>query len=83
MKSISADTLRVNIFSELVNLDSDKLNQIYNYVKSLTAKDDTDSRILKELLESSANYALQAHKRGEFYTTQEVMEELDKEMGWT
>lgn len=33
MKSISADTLRVNIFSELVNLDSDKLNQIYNYVK--------------------------------------------------
>lgn len=82
MNAVSGDTLRVNIFKELVNLDSEKLNQVYKYIKNLTSKEDLDITSLQDLLDASADYALQAHKKGEFHSTQEVMEKLGKDMGW-
>lgn len=82
MNAISGDTLRVNIFKELVNLDSEKLNKVYNYIKKLTSKDESEIAILQDLLDTSADYALKAHSKGEFHTTQEVMDKLGKDMGW-
>lgn len=82
MNAVSGDTLRVNIFKELVNLDSEKLSQVYSYIKKLTSKDDSDISILQNLLDASADYALKAHNKGEFHSTQEVMDKLGKDMGW-
>lgn len=82
MNTISSDTLRVDIFKELINLDSEKLTQVYKYIKKIASKKETDTALLQELLDASAEYALQAHKRGEFHTTQEVMDKLGKDMGW-
>mgnify|MGYP005842773943 CR=1 FL=1 len=82
MNTANGDTLRVNIFKELVNLDSEKLNQVYKYIKSLTSKEESDVSVLQNLLDASADYALKAHKRGEIHSTQEVMDKLGKDMGW-
>ena len=82
MNTFSVDTLRVDIFKELINLDQEKLSEVYKYVKELTSKGNSETLILKEMLDASADYAVKAHKHGEFHSTEEVMERLGKEMGW-
>lgn len=82
MNTVNGDTLRINIFKELMSLDSEKLNQVYEYIKNLTTKNETDITVLQNLLDASADYALQAHKRGEFHSTSEAMDKLGKDMGW-
>ena len=82
MNTFSVDTLRVDIFKELINLDQEKLSEVYKYVKELASKGNSETLILKEMLDASADYAFKAHKRGEFHSTEEVMERLGKEMGW-
>ena len=81
MNTFSVDTLRVDIFKELINLDQEKLSEVYKYVKELASKGNSETLILKEMLDASADYAVKAHKRGEFHSTEEVMERLGKEMG--
>lgn len=61
MNTLSVDTLRVDIFKELINLETP---------------------LLQEILDASADYAIKAHKRGEFHSTGEIMDKLGKEMGW-
>ena len=36
--------------------------------------------ILREILEYSTDYALEAYKRGEYYTTDEVIGEVERKM---
>ena len=63
-------------------MDQEKLSEVYKYVQELTSKGNSETLILKEMLDASADYAVKAHKRGEFHSTEEVMERLRKEMGW-
>ena len=80
--NVSGDTLRVNILRELMTLDREKLNLVYSYIKKLTHKEESDSPVLQDLLDTSAKYALQAHKKGDFRSTQDVMDKVGKDMGW-
>lgn len=74
--------MRVDIFKELINLDQEKLSEVYKYVKELASNRNSETHILKEILDASADYAVKAHKRGDFHFTEEVMDCLGKEMGW-
>lgn len=80
MNTFSVDTLRVDIFKELINLDQEKLSEVYKYVKELASRGNSETLILKEMLDASADYAVKAHKRGEFHSTEEVMDRVGKEM---
>ena len=82
MNTLSVDTLRVDIFKELINLDQEKLSEVYKYVKNLASKGTPEVPLLQDILDKSANYAVKAHERGDFRSTQEVMDNLGKEMGW-
>ena len=50
MNTFSVDTLRVDIFKELINLDQEKLSEVYKYVKELASKGNSETLILKEML---------------------------------
>lgn len=76
---MSIDTLRVNIFKELVNLDHEKLVDVYKYVKELASKENSETLVLQKILDISADYAVKAHKQGNFRPTQEVMNYIGKE----
>ena len=66
-----------------MNLDRNNLQKLYAYMLTLVKKDDvTDEVLLEELLESSAEYALKAHERGELYSTEEVKNYIEKQLGW-
>ena len=49
MNTFSVDTLRVDIFKELINLDQEKLSEVYKYVKELASKGNSETLILKEM----------------------------------
>lgn len=76
------DTLRNYIFKELVNMDRDKLVDVYRYVRVVTAKEEMGKADLGKLLDAAADYAVEAHKKGTSHSTQEVLDRLGKEMGW-
>lgn len=83
MNIMNVDTLRVDIFKKLLNLDQEKLSEVYKFVKELASKRDSETLILKEILDASADYAVKAHKRGDFRSTEEVMDRLGKENGYS
>lgn len=80
MNIMNVDTLRIDIFKELLNLDQEKLSEVYKFVKELASKRDSETLILKEILDASADYAVKAHKCGDFHSTEEVMDRLGKEI---
>lgn len=49
MGTLSIDTLRVDIFKELVNLDHEKLVDVYKYVKELASKGNSETLTLKNI----------------------------------
>ena len=52
------DILRNDIFKELVNMDRDKLVDVYRYVKAVAAREEMDSEELGMLLDAAADYAV-------------------------
>ena len=76
------DILRNNIFKELVNMDRDKLVDVYRYVKAVAAKEEVDSEELGKLLDAAADYAVKAHQQGDSHSTQEALDRIGKDMGW-
>lgn len=82
MNTLGIDTLRADIFKELINLDQEKLSEVYKYVKNLASKGTPEVQLLQDILDKSANYAVKAYERGDFRSTKEVMDNLKKEMGW-
>ena len=64
MHTLSVDTLRVDIFKELINWDQEKLSEVYEYVKNLASKENSETSLVQELLDTSVDYAIKAHKTG-------------------
>ena len=64
LHTLSVDTLRVDIFKELINWDQEKLSEVYEYVKNLASKENSVTSLLQELLDTSVDYAINAHKTG-------------------
>ena len=70
---MNLDSMRVNIFKELMTLDKNNLQKLYAYILTLTKRKETaEVTLLEEMLDANAEYALKAHERGDDYTTEDV-----------
>lgn len=83
---INSDTLRVDIFKELMSLQDDKLREVHRFVKSLVDVRETKDKeyvMPEDLLQKVAEYTMKTIENGgPFYTTDEVDEYINKRMGW-
>ena len=71
METMNLDSMRGDIFKELMTLD--KNNLLYAYILTLTKRKETvEVTLLEEMLDANAEYALKAHERGDVYTTEDV-----------
>ena len=78
---MNLDSMRVNIFKELMTLD--KNNLLYAYILTLTKRKETvEVTLLEEMLDANAEYALKAHERGDVYTTEDVRNYIEEQLGW-
>lgn len=84
MSTMTTDTLKMNIFQEVMNLDSkEKLQKAYDYISSLSQKKEKEYTMPLDLLESVSAYTSKiAKEKGTLYTTSEVFDRIDQEMGW-
>lgn len=73
MNTLGIDALRADIFKELMKLDKEKLSEVYKFVKKLALKEASEVRLLQDILDKSADYAVKAYERGDFRSTQDVM----------
>ena len=66
-----------------MNLDKNDLQKLYSYLLTLVRKKDVEKKaLLNDLLVSGAEYALEAHKKDEVYTTEEVRSYIEEQLGW-
>ena len=73
--------MRGDIFKELMTLD--KNNLLYAYILTLTKRKETvEVTLLEEMLDANAEYALKAHERGDVYTTEDVRNYIEEQLGW-
>lgn len=83
---INSDTLRVDIFKEVMSLQDDKLREVHRFVKSLVDVRETKDKeyvMPEDLLQKVAEYTMKTIENGgPFYTTDEVDEYINKRMGW-
>ena len=78
---MNLDSMRGNIFKELMTLD--KNNLLYAYILTLTKRKETvEVTLLEEMLDANAEYALKAHERGDVYTTEDVRNYIEEQLGW-
>lgn len=78
---MNLDSMRGDIFKELMTLD--KNNLLYAYILTLTKRKETvEGTLLEEMLDANAEYALKAHERGDVYTTEDVRNYIEEQLGW-
>ena len=78
---MNLDSMRGDIFKELMTLD--KNNLLYAYILTLTkTKETVEVTLLEEMLDANAEYALKAHERGDVYTTEDVRNYIEEQLGW-
>ena len=83
METMNLDSMRGNIFKELMTLDKNNLQKLYAYILTLTKKKETaEVTLLEEMLDANAEYALKAHERGDVYTTEDVRNYIEEQLGW-
>ena len=81
METMNLDSMRGDIFKELMTLD--KNNLLYAYILTLTKRKETvEVTLLEEMLDANAEYALKAHERGDVYTTEDVRNYIEEPLGW-
>ena len=81
MDTMNLDSMRGDIFKELMTLD--KNNLLYAYILTLTKRKETvEVTLLEEMLDANAEYALKAHERGDVYTTEDVRNYIEEQLGW-
>ena len=78
---MNLDSMRGDIFKELMTLD--KNNLLYAYILTLTKRKETvEVTLLEEMLDANDEYALKAHERGDVYTTEDVRNYIEEQLGW-
>ena len=66
---------------ETMNLDSMRGDGAY--ILTLTKRKETvEVTLLEEMLDANAEYALKAHERGDVYTTEDVRNYIEEQLGW-
>lgn len=83
---INSDTLRVDMFKEVMGLQDDKLREGHRFVKSLVDIRETKDKeyvMPDDLLQKVAEYTMKnIENEGPYYTTDEVDEYINRKMGW-
>ena len=80
---MNLDSMRADIFKELMTLDKNNLQKLYAYILTLTKRKETvEVTLLEEMLDATAEYALKAHERGDVYTTEDVRNYIEEQLGW-
>ena len=76
MRTAYRDSLRLQVLQEVMDLSDEQLIKLHTALAAISEKDDA---VLYNLLHSSAD-ELQEDKST--YSTENVMRDIDKEMGW-
>ena len=86
MRTATSDALKVDIFRKITMLDNEEqLRQVYDYLSSLLLeRQEVKEYVIPiDLLESAIEYTNKViEKGGPFYTTSEVFDSIDRELGW-
>ena len=83
METMNLDSMRGDIFKELMTLDKNNLQKLYAYILTLTKrKEAVEVTLLEALLDANAEYALKAPERGDVYTTEDVRNYIEEQLGW-
>ena len=86
MRTATSDALKVDIFRKITLLDNEEqLRQVYDYLSSLLLeRQEVKEYVMPiDLLESAIEYTNKViEKGGPFYTTSEVFDSIDRELGW-
>lgn len=86
MRTATSDALKVDIFRKITMLDNEEqLQQVYDYLSSLLLeRQEVKEYVMPiDLLESAIEYTNKViEKGGPFYTTSEVFDSIDRELGW-
>lgn len=87
METTNLDSLRINIFKDLMALDRENLAEICAFIASLKRKTMAGNREIEYeipdyFLEAIVTEAEKQIERGEVYSTEEVMQLVEQEMGW-
>ena len=83
METVNLDGIRMDIFREIIRLDEKRLREVYEYILFRSVDDKAEEeKVLKELLFSSANEALESQKEGKSCSTEMAMTKLDQAMQW-
>ena len=86
MRTATSDALKVDIFRKITMLDNEEqLRQVYDYLSSLLLeRQEVKEYVMPiDLLESAVEYTNKViEKGGPFYTTTEVFDSIDRELGW-
>lgn len=76
MKSSGNDALRLKVIQDVMDLDDDNLRKLHEVMTLVSNK---HNPVLYNLLHSSVE---ELEENLPVYTTKEVMDEMDSEMGW-
>jgi hypothetical protein len=76
MKSSGNDALRLKVIQDVMDLDDDNLRKLHEVMTLVSNK---HNPVLYDLLHSSVE---ELEENLPVYTTKEVMDEMDSEMGW-
>lgn len=86
MRTATSDALKVDIFRKITMLDNEEqLRQVYDYLSSLLLeRQEVKEYVMPiDLLESAVEYTNKViEEGGPFYTTSEVFDSIDRELGW-
>jgi hypothetical protein len=76
MKTANIDTLRLQVLQDVMALDDDKLRKLH---EAMVLASREKNPALYHLLHASAD---ELHEDRSVYSTKEVMDDIDEEMGW-
>ena len=80
---MNLESMRGDIFKELMTVDKNDWQKLYACVLTLTKRKETvEVTLLEEMLDANAEYALKAHERGDVYTTEDVRNYIEEQLGW-
>lgn len=83
MSTLGIDTLRVNIFKELVNLDREQLQRVSDFIATMGVRKEREYAMPTDLLESALDYTMRmVEGNNTLYSTEQAFEQVDKRLGW-
>lgn len=77
IKTSEVDALRLQVLQEVMELDEDRLRELHEAMDLVSGK---KNQTLYDLLHTSADELNEG--KSITYTTEEVMGDIDEEMGW-